>query len=144
MSTLGEMIPTSNQSNGRKHKRANKLYHFEALSRSDTFTRLGDSMLDHAAWKDLKPNSIVLYIKLKEKFNGYNEKKLHMTYAESGMDGRVFQRAIIQLIKNGFIEIVSQGKFNKLSNIYSLSENWHQYPNNKAVLPDWKQCENGK
>ena len=144
MSAQREMIPTSKQSNGRKHKRTNKLYHFEALSRSDTFTRLGDSMLGHAAWKDLKPNSIVLYIKLKEKFNGYNEKKLHMTYAESGMQRRVFQKAIIQLTRNGFIEIVSQGKFSKLRNIYALSENWHQYPDNKIVLPDWKQCGNGK
>jgi len=108
------------------------------------FTRFADNMFESKAWQELSSPAVNIYVKIKTKFNKSNEHDLSLTYAESGMNQLVFQRAIIQLIEHGFIELIFQAKFTKTCNIYGLSAGWRVYPNNAVVYPDWKQCEKWK
>ena len=99
---------------------------------------LAYDLLTSKAYLDLTSVSKEIYTLLCMKFNGRNSDNISLTYSESKKNIRSYQKAISQLIRNGFIELVRQGKFNKECNIYKFSRNWIIYPNNTSELPDWK------
>ena len=96
--------------------------------RGKRFVMLEDRVLNSIAGKLVSTNGLWVYIRIKQKYNGYNENDLSLTHREVKYkikSSATFYNVIIpELLKLGFIEIVKKGGLHKQPNIYKLSEEW--------------------
>lgn len=100
------------------------------------FTKICDDMMDSEAWKDLSMRARGLYLELKRRFvsknggektNQYELYIYHKDFArEYGSKNTLFDD-VDELIENGFIKVVANGKTARLPNIYGFSDKWKKY-----------------
>ena len=90
------------------------------------FVKLPEYMTDSKAWKALSCKAVWVYIEMKKKFRGHNENNLSLTYKEVRykMSSATFSKAIKELVKYGFIDIIRLGGLFKTCTIYGLSSRW--------------------
>lgn len=76
----------------------------------------------------LSPEAVWTLLRLYAKFNGYNRADLSCTYDEVKdiMSGRVFSRALWQLIGFGFIDVKQFGRLERTCSIYTMSDRWRR------------------
>lgn len=76
----------------------------------------------------LSPEAVWTLLRLYAKFNGYNRADLSCTFNEvkDTMSGRVFSRALWQLIGFGFIDVRQFGRLERTCSIFSLSDRWRR------------------
>lgn len=114
-------------------KKNNRFRVFEGKKANDRHIRLTEDMIVSEAWKDLKATSVKLYISLKLRYNGENYDSIEFPYSEAekiGISKNIIKTCFDDLIKCGFIEMISCGRFSRTANIYKLSNGWREY---KAV-----------
>jgi hypothetical protein len=85
-------------------------------------------MITSQAFMNLTNPARVAYLLLKAQCNKYgqNEVKYPYSHAEAYMDRHTFQKAISQLIENGFIEKSSCGGLYRRTNVYKFIEAWRK------------------
>ena len=85
-------------------------------------------MITSQAFINLTNPARVAYLLLKAQCNkfGQNEVKFPYSHAEKYMDRHTFQKAIKQLIDNGFIEKTSYGGLYRRTNVYKFKEDWRK------------------
>ena len=90
------------------------------------FVMLPEYMTRSKAWKSLSCRAVWVYIEMKKKYRGHNENNLSLTYNEVKykMSSATFSKAIKELIKYGFIDIIRPGGLFKNCTIYGLSNRW--------------------
>ena len=94
------------------------------------FTAIPDRIMRSKEWGELRPATQSVYLHLKSRWMEKNSrgryntsvKELKFSYRNmnSKMCKEAFYGAIKELVENGFIGIVKQGKFNNKSAVYSL------------------------
>ena len=101
---------------------------------SPPFVMLQNGMLDSPKWKALRFSSQCLYVRLKRKFNGYNNGDIYLSYGELSDE---FARATIcqgfkELKSAGAIRVTKFGGLYREHCKYEIVENWwcdqRQYP----------------
>lgn len=95
---------------------------------SDPFyIRLGQSLLDHPAYCTMKPLSQVIYIQMVKQAKGKTAFEFpHSVYSKyCSNDG--FNKAKVQLIERGFIEVITDNRFTGKENKYKFSSAWKEY-----------------
>ncbi|GEM_PF-1235323 len=104
-------------------------YKFESRYTDGDFMIITYKFLDSAAWDALDGNAQKVYLKIRRKFNGHNQNDLSLTYKEGKkiVNHRQFIKAIDQLIKFGFVELLNQGWTTRKPNIYKLSNMWESF-----------------
>jgi len=86
-------------------------------------------MLASEAWQALSVYEWTLYMEIKRKFNGSNEKNLSLTYREGKalMSKYRFTRAIDRLIEVGLIDLIEHRPQSRRATIYGLSVRWQYF-----------------
>jgi len=85
-----------------------------------------DMLLNCSGWKDLSSSAKLLYMYIKSKYNGSNNGKIKLPYAElSGVKGisssRTISKAQLELTTKGWIQITQYGGMYRYSNLYKLT-----------------------
>ena len=96
--------------------------------RGKHFVMLDDSFLNSVAGKLVSTNGLWAYIRIRQKYNGYNKNNLSLVHREIKYkikSSATYYNVIIpELIRLGLIEIVKKGGLHKQPNIYGLSDDW--------------------
>jgi hypothetical protein len=81
------------------------------------------------AFKCLSPTSVWVLLKFYEKFNGLNRNNLSFTYdeASSTISERVYNRSLWELRAFGFLDVVRQGRLERICTIFALSDRWRRF-----------------
>jgi len=113
-------------------KRDSKFEPFEGKSKTGRHIRLTASMLQHRAWKELKPIGFKLYALLKTKYAGIDRGiEFECTYKEILQKTRLVddstKKAFDDLIRKGFIEVVENNRSRMKANKYKFSSKWQHY-----------------
>ena len=84
------------------------------------------SMYDSEEWRNMQWYSKLAYIRIKRKYNPNNGEKIAVSYREmqDEMSQATFGKAIKELIKIGFIEVIQKGGLYRKRNYYILSYKW--------------------
>ena len=83
--------------------------------KKEPFVQLKRYMINHVSWRKLHPGARVIYIELRNRFNGINNGEISLSCREAagvalcGKD--TARRHLNQLIEHGFIKIASKGYF---------------------------------
>jgi len=96
---------------------------------SESFVKLENEMTDSAAWTALSDSAVWLYIEFMKQFKYETEfSRLILPFSKVSwrMSRGTFYKKIKELIKYGFIRIVSQGGLYKKPNVYALSNRWEE------------------
>lgn len=121
---------------------------FESKTAHGRFVKLTVSMLSSPAWQELTVYEQALYIAIKGKYKGTNNKTgqdnsddISFTHAEGQqlMSKARFIKAIDRLIAVGLIDLVEHIPQAKRATIYGLSDRWHDYG-----TPEFKEQERVK
>ena len=120
---------------GRTRKRKAVFEHFETRKPTTPYLRITKDMMESAAWQELDPFDVTVYLYMKSKFTKNNAKgtdkrdDISLTYEEiSGkMSQNRFKKSIDNLIEKGFINLVLHRPQNRQATIYGLSARWHYY-----------------
>ena len=95
-----------------------------------SFAMIYQSLFTSAAFMDLKPKSVAVYIGMLS----YSQGNYHFEYPHSMYknicSNSTFQTAVIDLVEHGFIEKVSSGKFNRKPNVFRFSDKFHNWKKN--------------
>jgi len=96
---------------------------------SPPFIMLPNKMIDSKAWQELSCYARTVYIEIKRRYNGKNDRNLSYTYREASkiMHINTFVKALRELINNGLIDIVRSGGLYRKNNIFGLSDRWKFY-----------------
>jgi hypothetical protein len=85
--------------------------------------------MDSAAWKDLPPTSIVVFLQLLKKMKG--EEQCPLSYSllrlMTGRHNKTTSRAIRALERVGFIDIKKRGGIFNGSSVYARSSRWKDF-----------------
>lgn len=104
---------------------------FESFTEHAQHLRIAHNMMDSAAWKELDPYDVVVYLEFKRRYNGKkdNESDISLTYEEmkKKMDKERFKKSIDRLIEVGFIDLVKHRAQQRKATIYGLSNRWRYY-----------------
>lgn len=94
----------------------------------EAFVPILKHMINSQAFKNLTNPARVAYLLLKAQCNkfGQNEVKYPYSHAEVYMDKKTFNKAIKQLIENGFIEKSCYGGLYRRTNVYKFVDNWRK------------------
>ena len=90
------------------------------------FIQLHHDLYDSKEWRSLQWYSKLAYLRIKRKYNPNNGEKTSVSYREmtDEMSQPTFGKAIKELIKVGFIEVVQKGGLYRKRNYYILSYRW--------------------
>ena len=79
-------------------------------------------------FQELHPEAVWVLHKFHEKFKGYNRANLSCTFREVSnvMSGRVFSRALWELIGFGFLDVKRFGRLERTCSIFALSDRWRR------------------
>lgn len=92
----------------------------------NSFVMIYSSLYNSNSYRDLKPISKDIYIGMVLYAKGnYTTEYPHRIY-KNICSKATFQSAIKELVKYGFIEIVSSGKFNHRPNEYKFCDKWQK------------------
>ena len=120
------------------------------LSKDDTSANIYVSMLLSERWKQLSKNAQILYVYCKAQYYAekkkpkptfrqltdqeqkqcftMNKSKWQSLYKIYPSDNGQFNKDMKQLIDNGFIELIENGKITRTKSIYMLSNKWKEKP----------------
>jgi hypothetical protein len=139
-----------------KHRRTDPT----GRSTPEQFMQLPYSMVQSAAWRSLNGNSLKLLIELFSKFNGRNNGKLCVSYADAskklGVGHATIKRCFDELQLKGFIRLKKRGHWygrmaaewaitTKMLEGYPATNDWAswrpaQTPKSEAApMPDYTQ-----
>ena len=109
--------------NARPEKRRNKKHAYKPRSPFAIVEGAGTP-----PFKKLSPEAVWVLLELYRKFNGYNRGDLSLTFNEVSrtMSGRVFSRALWELIGFGFIDVNRPGRLERTCTIFGFSDRWRQ------------------
>lgn len=118
------------------------------LSKDDTSANIYVSMLLSERWKQLSKNAQILYVYCKAQYYAekkkpkptcrqltdqeqkqcftMNKSKWQSLYKIYPSDNGQFNKDMKQLIDNGFIELIENGKITRTKSIYMLSNKWKE------------------
>lgn len=90
------------------------------------FIQIMWTMYDSKEWRSLQWYSKIAYLRIKRKYNPNNGEKTSVSYREISdeMSQPTFGKAIKELLKVGFIEVVQKGGMFRKRNFYILSYRW--------------------
>ena len=90
------------------------------------FIQIYHSDYDSKEWRSLHWYSKIAYLRIKRKFNPNQGEKISVSYREMSdeMSQPTFGKAIKELLKIGFVEIVQKGGLYRKRNYYILSYRW--------------------
>jgi len=102
-------------------------------------------MIDSPAWQKLSANAIKVFIQLKRKRNGNNDRNLSLTYNEmhGQLSSATLRKCLVELVEKGFIDMVRQGGMMKQCNIFGLSDRWKRYGTDDFELITLKKWNYG-
>lgn len=127
---------------------------FESAKSGGQFVALFFDMLDSEAWNDLTPHAKDLYLRMRRK---YTRKVSSGVMIDSNKDNismankeylqfthqQTFYKSIDQLIENGFVKVVRNGRFTRQCNIYGFVDKWQEYGVEGYKIPaNWKRFPN--
>lgn len=128
---------------------------FETNGNSN-FAAMYFDMLNSQVWKALSGNSIKVYMLMRSKYirkivkgevASTNKDNISISYKESGLSQKTFEKAIDDLIDSGFIKVNEykpQGGFKKVI-VYGFNNQWKYYNTSKFKIKDkWKRLCNRK
>ena len=83
----------------------------------------------------LYPPAVWVLHRIYKKFNGLNRANLSCTYDEvkNIMSGRVFSRALWELIGFGFLDVKRFGRLERTCSIFALSDRWRRLCGSEAA-----------
>ncbi|URZ02734.1 hypothetical protein [Clostridium felsineum] len=126
---------------------------FETKGNSN-FAAMYFDMLNSQAWQSLRGNSIKVYMFMrskykrkivKEKIVSTNREDISISYKDTGLGQKAFEKAIDELIATGFIKVNQykpQGGFKKII-IYGFNDQWKYYNTLRFQIKDeWKRMCN--
>jgi len=90
------------------------------------FIQLYFDFYDSPKWRSLKWYSKLSYLRMKRKYNPRHSEQIPVSYKEMAdeMSEPTFSKAIKELSKIGFIDIVQKGGMYRKRNFYSFSHRW--------------------
>ena len=90
------------------------------------FIQLYFDFYDSKEWRSLHWYSKLAYLRIKRKYNPKNGEQIAVSYREvtDEMSQKSFGKAIKELIKVGFIEVIQKGGLYRKRNYYILSYRW--------------------
>ena len=94
--------------------------------KSNGFIKLDWIFYDSKEWKSLHWYSKLAYLRIKRKYNPNNSEQITVSFREMAdeMSQKSFGKAIKELLKIGFIEVVQKGGLYRKRNYYILSYRW--------------------
>ena len=97
-----------------------------------SFVMIPRKMLRSQEWKKLGPAAKILYIHLKEKYNGHNNGEIRLYYSElKGIHGlsspSTISKAFKELEEKGWIKRTKLGGLYRTINEYELTGNFDDY-----------------
>ena len=111
----------------RKKNKINTLP-YQKLVKDTKFVRLYHSLINSAAFKDLKYYSIKLYIAMLDWAAGRPEVEYSYTMMENFLPTGTTQKAVADLKRHGFIEVARKGCFfNRTTSLYKFSDRWKEW-----------------
>lgn len=123
---------------------------------NNNFAAIYFDMLKSKAWNELSGDAVKVYMYMRSKYTrkvqhgcivSSNKNDISVSYKETGLWQRKFEKAIDQLIDLGFIKVNEykpQGGFKKLI-IYGFNNQWKYYNTSKFQIKDeWKRMCNRK
>lgn len=126
---------------------------FETKGNSN-FAAMYFDMLNSDAWRALKGNSIKVYMLMRSKYKrklfkgqviSTNKDNITVSYRESGLSQKTFEKTIDELISTGFIKVIEykpQGGFKTII-IFGFNDQWKYYNTPKFQIKDeWKRMCN--
>jgi len=104
---------------------------------TDKFVRVGYDIIDSHNFKKLPHSAKVLYLYIrgsKRRVNKYgrvtnhefNELRFGHASVKDVMSASTYHKAKAELIRNGFIDMVSPGEFKNVKAVFALSDRWRQ------------------
>lgn len=103
------------------------------------FVRLDHYLVDSLAFSALRPASMIVYISILRRFNGFNGVKADPIICpylamKGNMAPATISKAIKDLVAHGFIGMVQHGGLYKQPNSYALLLDWRNWqPEKKEV-----------
>ena len=103
------------------------------------------AQLKSPAWRDLSGNAVRLWLELHTRFNGGNNGKLTLSYAEAGeilgMGKATVQRAYDELVAHGFLAREKQGNwYHRRAHEWRLTTKSVQAVSGKiSATNDWRK-----
>lgn len=90
------------------------------------FIQLHHDFYDSKEWRSLHWYSKLVYLRIKRKYNPKINEKIAVSYREMAdeMCQSTFGKAIKELIKVGFVEVIQKGGLFRKRNYYILSYRW--------------------
>lgn len=126
---------------GKKRKASNlqaSFRSFESVKEHENYIRLAHSMIDSQSWQDLNHTSRTLYTELKRRYDGGNGQDIKLTYGylvkRKLIDRKSIAGCMNDLIKHGFIKIITEGRQARQCNVYGLHDGWKTFPRNEYKL----------
>jgi len=91
------------------------------------FIQLYFDFYDSKEWRSLQWYSKIAYLRIKRKYNPNNGEKITVSYREMAdeMSQPTFGKAIKELLKVGFIEVIQKGGLYRRRNYYCFRQ---EYP----------------
>ena len=118
-------------------------------TRGDTSANIYGSMLVSKAWQSLTKGAMALYVACKAQYYAEKDKPVpkYTVLSESEQarcftmpmnkwrnkyglfpSNTTFYKAMNELVKFGFVDIVENGKTTRTKNVYMFSDRWHKPP----------------
>jgi hypothetical protein len=94
-----------------------KRHNQKGRSTTERFVSLPHYMLRSPAWQSLSPVAVKVYVELASLYNGSNNGRLALSARDAaervGCSKNTAARAVVELIKKGFIDLCSRGHFDR-------------------------------
>ena len=109
------------------------------------YVPLAYAQLKSPAWRELSGNAVRLWLELHTRFNGGNNGKLTLSYAEAGdiigMGKATVQRAYGELVTHGFLALEKEGNwYHRRAHEWRLTTKPVQtVSGKKSPTNDWRQ-----
>mgnify|MGYP000006498539 CR=1 FL=1 len=102
--------------------------------KKERYVSVAETMILHKRFMKLSANAVKLYLYMKYWSAGIEEIEFSATLAKEIMSKPTFFKARDELVKNGFLEITNNGKFNHTTNKYKFSAKWHEDDDTKYTI----------
>jgi len=107
---------------------------FEGRYKQGRHVRITADMMHSDAWSALKAHARMVYLHMKQKYNGQDE-FFRFTYDEAWktmkLNDQTYKRAKARLIELGFISVAENNRHRMRANVYRFSSKWQNYKKKK-------------
>jgi hypothetical protein len=99
-----------------KHNASGRTVRRQSSRKRRSFVMLERYMIASAAWRSLSGEAIAAFVELSNRYNGTNNGRLHLSSRELAVirngSRRTGTRAMSELVRKGFVEMVKASGFN--------------------------------